>query len=92
MADFRAEPTPNPNSLKLTTTAGPFIKEGMVSFNSPEEASDHPMGEPLMRIPGVVNIFILPQFLTVTKQPAASWEEVLPKVKQALQPHFDATA
>jgi len=89
MPDFRAESTPNPNSLKITTDTGPFIKEGMASFSAVAEAEGHALGEPIMRIPGVDNVFILPQFLTVTKQPAAAWEKVLPKVKQVLRSHFE---
>lgn len=89
MPDFRAESTPNPNSLKMTTDAGPFLNDGMESFNTLTEAEGHPLGEPILRIPGVDNVFILPQFLTVTKQPAATWEKVLPKVKQVLRSYFE---
>ncbi|NBC01863.1 MAG: scaffolding protein [Bacteroidetes bacterium] len=89
MPDFRSESTPNPNSLKITTDAGPFIEEGMASFNAVAEAEGHPLGGPILRIPGVDNVFILPQFLTITKQPAATWENVLPKVKQVLRSHFE---
>lgn len=89
MADFRAESTPNPNSLKITTDAGPFITEGMESFSTVPDAEGHSLGGPILRIPGVDNVFILPQFLTVTKAPAAAWENVLPKVKEVLRSHFD---
>ncbi len=88
MPEFRTEPTPNPDSVKITSDHGPFIDGGMESFSSIEEAADHPLGSTLLRIPGIANVFIMPQFVTVTKQPAASWDEVMPKVKQALSSHF----
>lgn len=90
MPRFDVEPTPNPNSLKITTDAGHFIDTGMESFASPEEAGSHPLGSRLFSIAGVANVFILPQFLTVTKTPAANWNSVLPKLKETLKSYFDA--
>lgn len=88
MADFHAQPTPNPNSLKLTTDAGPFIDHGMESFGSSGEAEAHPLGRRLFAIDGVVNVFVLPNFLTITKDPGTNWNAVLPRVEQALGDWF----
>lgn len=90
MPTFVKEPTPNPNSLKITSPEGSFIESGMESFNSAEEAQHHPLGRDLFRIRGVSNIFILPQFVTVTKHPAANWDEIMPMVEQTLSEHFKA--
>ena len=89
MPRFDTEPTPNPNSLKITTDAGAFIESGMESFSSPEAAQNHPLGSRLFAVRGVANVFILPQFLTVSKSPAANWNEILPQVKQVLQDYFE---
>jgi hypothetical protein len=88
MPRFNTEPTPNPNSLKITTDAGAFIAGGMESFASAAEAAHHPLGSRIFAISGVVNVFILPQFLTVTKTPEASWKQLLPDLKAALEAHF----
>ncbi|HEX7070517.1 MAG TPA: NifU N-terminal domain-containing protein [Rhodothermales bacterium] len=88
MPRFNTDPTPNPNSLKFTTDAGLFIPSGMESFSSAAEAEAHPLGSRLFAIPGVANVFILPQFLTITKTPAANWNVLLPKVRAALEAHF----
>ena len=92
MPTFQTHPTPNPNSIKITTDGESFIESGMESFNTPEEAAGHPLGRRLFAVPGLVNVFILPQFVTVTKHPATGWDAVLPKVEGALHAHFTDAA
>ncbi len=92
MSSFRFHGTPNPNSLKITTDRGAFIAEGMRSFAGAEAAADHPLGAALFEIEGVVNVFILPQFLTVTIAPGTDWEAILPAVEAALERHFEPAA
>ncbi|ARA92625.1 hypothetical protein AWN76_005220 [Rhodothermaceae bacterium RA] len=92
MPTFRTHLTPNPNSIKITTDAGPFIDSGMLSFNTPTEAEGHDLAEQLFRTPGLAGVFIMPDFLTVTKQPAATWDDVLPTVKSILADYFGRAA
>lgn len=89
MATFQTHPTPNPNSRKITTHAGPFVEEGLASFDSAEEARDHPLGEPLFSIQGVENVLIMPDFLTITKNPGANWDQLMRKVTSILEDHFE---
>jgi len=88
MAHFVTPPTPNPNSLKITTHLGTFIEQGMESFGAPAQAEGHPLGAPLFSVTGVTNVFILPQFLTVTKATDADWDVILPMVNEILSAHF----
>lgn len=90
MPSFNTEPTPNPNSVKITTDDGPFLENGMVSLASPEDAEQHPLGPPLFAIDGVTNVLILPQFVTLSKDSTADWNDVLPHVKRVLQNHLSA--
>ena len=92
MPRFDTEPTPNPNALKITTNAGRFIETGMESFTSANDAQDHPLGSRIFSLDGVSNVFILPQFLTVTKTPAASWNDLLPRLKQLLTAYFEESS
>ncbi|PSR02951.1 MAG: scaffolding protein [Bacteroidetes bacterium QS_8_68_28] len=92
MPDFNTESTPNPNSLKITTDAGPFIEEGLASFGSAEEAEGHPLGERLFSLAGVENLLVMPEFLTVTKGAGTEWDLLLPKVERVLEAHFDAAS
>ncbi len=89
MAYYDTQPTPNPNSLKIVTDAGPFIENGLLSFGSEEEAKQHPLGRLLFAVPGVSNVLILPQFLTVTKHPASAWDTLLPKLEAVLSSYFE---
>ncbi|MFQ5570158.1 MAG: NifU N-terminal domain-containing protein [Rhodothermales bacterium] len=89
MPRFNTHLTPNPNSLKITTDAGDFIESGMESFSTVEEAARHPLGKLLFAIRGMANIFVLPQFVTITKTPSADWDEMLPLVDRALDAYFE---
>lgn len=88
MPSFQAQGTPNPNSIKIITDGPSFISEGMESFNSAHEAEAHALGRRLFAVPGVANVFILPQFVTVTKHPASRWADVMPGVEAALDAYF----
>lgn len=90
MPSFDVQTTPNPNSMKITTDAGRFTENGMVAFASAEEAADHPLGRRLFTIEGVDNVLILPDFVTITKTPPASWNDLLPAVEDVLAAHFDS--
>lgn len=88
MPSFQTQGTPNPNSIKIVTDGPSFIEEGMESFNSVQEAEGHPLGQRIFSLPGIANVFILPQFVTVTKHPATNWDILLPKVEEVLHDYF----
>ena len=87
MPDVTAHPTPNPNSLKFTLDGARFTEEKHLAFTTPEEAAEHPLGNALFAVRGVTNVFIVPDFATITKHPAASWDLIVPAVEQIVQEH-----
>ena len=89
MAQIDIEPTPNPNSLKITAAGRSFIPSGMESFNSAAEAGNHPLGSRLFETGGVMNVFILPQFMTVTKRPEVEWDDIFPAIEQIIEAHLE---
>lgn len=89
MATTHAESTPNPNSLKFTADEGRFLEGGMAAFSSKEEAKDHALARRLFSLSGVEDVFITPEFVTVTKQPAADWALTKPKIETILQEHLE---
>jgi hypothetical protein len=89
MATAQAEPTPNPNSLKFTTDDGPF-HDGMAAYSSAEEAADHPLAHRLFSVSGVDDVFITPQFVTVSKAPDVDWDNVKSDVETILTEHLEA--
>ena len=84
------EPTPNPNSLKITVPGSQFLASGLESFSSAAEASGSPLGRALFDVPGVANVFIVPQFLTLTKRPEVDWDDLLPRVEQVIEDYLSA--
>lgn len=89
MATIKAEPTPNPNSLKFETDQGRFIDDRMAAFSSKEEAESHPLARRLFSISGVTDVFITPEFVTVSKQPAVEWSQAKSEIETLLQEHLE---
>lgn len=89
MATTHAESTPNPNSLKFTADEGRFLEEGMISVSSAESAEEHDLARRLFSLSGVEDVFITPEFVTVTKQAAADWTHTKPKIETILQEHLE---
>ena len=84
MAPLRAHPTPNPNSLKFTLAGARFLDTGLRSFSSPEDATGDPLGSALFAVRGISNVFVVPDFVTVTKHPAAHWDQLMPSIERIL--------
>lgn len=81
-------PTPNPNSMKITVDRT-VIDSGSKTFDSESEAASNPLASALFKIGGVASVFMLNNFITVTKQPAADWKAMLPELEKTVRAHFD---
>lgn len=80
-------PTPNANALKFVV--GRRLTEGRSqTFRSAEEAVGHPLAAGLFAVPGVVQVFVLNDFVTVTRDPAAAWEEIAGRAETAIREHL----
>lgn len=86
---IQVERTPNPNSLKFMTTEGAFPENEIVAISSTAEADRHPLGHRLFAIEGVADVFITPEFVTVSKEPSASWEDLRETVETALTEYLE---
>jgi hypothetical protein len=84
-AKVKFDPTPNPHAGKFTV--GRTLVEGRRgrSYDSAEAAADDPVAAPLMALEGVRGVFMVADFVTVTKAPEASWAELAPRVQAALR-------
>jgi hypothetical protein len=87
---IQVEKTPNPNSLKFTDTDGRFFHDDIVAISSQAEADRHQLGELLFSISGIDDVFITPEFVTVSKAAATDWEEVQGDIKSTLADYLDA--
>ena len=74
-----AHPTPNPNAMKFTVAGGLPDPERR-SFTSAADASGHALGAALFALGGVASLFMVNDFVTVTKAPDAAWPELAPRV------------
>lgn len=81
--DVRPEPTPNPNALRFSLSA-PVLGDRPRSFGKAEAAVGTPWAERLFAIPGVVSLFGLKDFLTITKAPSADWGAIVPTAVEVL--------
>lgn len=87
MANVTYQPTPNPNSLKFVVDR-PVVESGSESYMNAEDAQKSPVASALFAIEGVAGVFMLGNFITVTKSPEAAWDALLPQVEQVLTEHF----
>lgn len=82
-----AEHTPNPESVKLVVHLA-VESQGCRDFDDPTQASaGSPLAARLFRIEGVRRVYVDSGFVTVTKDPAASWEDLGQPLVRALQEH-----
>ncbi|NJD10774.1 MAG: scaffolding protein [Gemmatimonadetes bacterium] len=84
-ADVRFQPTPNPNAGKFSV--GRAVVEGKASrsWYSAAQAASDPLAAELFAVDGVASLFMVEDFVTVTKRPDAQWPQLAPRVIAALQ-------
>jgi hypothetical protein len=82
---IRFDETPNPQAGKFTV--GRTLVEGRrgMTFDSPQAAAGDAIAARLLAEPGVRAVFIVADFVTVTKHPDAAWAELAPRVQAALR-------
>jgi hypothetical protein len=81
----RFQATPNPNAGKFVV--GRTVVEGKSSrsFYTAEQAAADPVAAALFELDGVASIFMVDDFVTVTKQAVAEWSDLIPRVTSTLE-------
>ena len=85
MASASPSPTPNPNALKFTLDT---TLPATVNVKSADAAGDDPFAREVFAAGGVVSIFGLNDFVTVTKEPDADWDPIVAAVQSAAAQHL----
>lgn len=80
--------TPNPNAGKFVVSRKVAPVGTSRSYYDPEEARTDPVARALMRLPGVRSIFMVDDFVTVTKTPLARWDDLAPRIQEAIREHL----
>jgi hypothetical protein len=84
------QPTPNVNALKFVTNRR--VTEGRSqTFRSADDAAGSALAATLLSIPGVVQVFFLNDFITVTRDPAADWNTIAGEVERLIRGHLSTT-
>ncbi len=76
--------TPNVNALKFVVNRR--LTEGRSrTFRTAAEAAEVPYAQQLLQIPGVVQVFVLNDFVTITRDPQADWNAIIGPAEEILR-------
>lgn len=81
----RFQPTPNPAAGKFVVGRPTAPAGASRSYASVDEAADNPLARALLALDGVRSVFMVSDFVTVSKEPAADWERLAPEVAAILE-------
>ncbi|WP_411347966.1 NifU N-terminal domain-containing protein [Paenibacillus sp. WLX2291] len=81
---IQLQPTPNPNAVKINADQTIFEGAGSKSVKA-GDTTDHALAQALVNIDGVDNIFGMRDFVTVSKLPDASWDDIMPQVEKIFE-------
>ncbi len=84
------ESSPNPNSMKFMLNFM-LISDG-VSFDFPDTASAQncPLAQELFGFDYIDRVFLMNNFITLSKKGDQDWYEVIPEIKAFLKAYFEA--
>ena len=85
MATVRPEDTPNPNAKKFSLDTK---LAASMNFKTAEAAAGNPFATAVFQVPGVVQVFGVNDFVTVTRAPGADWQVIIDGVTAAAADHL----
>ncbi len=83
---LRTKPTPNPDALQFVLNAQ-ILSYGKKSYVSKAECENDKLGQALFSVNGVLNVYIMDNFLTVTKDPLMDWAPLSSQVWKCIDTH-----
>jgi hypothetical protein len=84
----RFQATPNPNAGKFVVNRKVVEGASSKSFYNADDAVDHPLASALFELEGVHSLFMVDDFVTVTKSADAEWSALIPEVQAAIEQVF----
>jgi len=82
--DITVQPTPNPNALKFILDLD-VMKEGKVSFKTPQDCKEIPLAAALFDLRGVDQIHFFQNVITVSKFSFEDWDNLEPAVQTCIE-------
>lgn len=83
-----AQETPNPQACRFVVDQPVQDESRGRFFTSVDDAADEPLAHRLLSADGVAAVLLLPTSVTVTKDEAASWDDVERTAREILDEHF----
>ncbi len=80
---IKVSATPNPNAMKFTVDRK-LLESGSRSYSTRFEALDDELASAIFEVEGVQSLFFMADFITVTKDPGAAWEGIVPDVTSVI--------
>lgn len=80
---LRAEPTPNPNAVKLIFDQKLTIG-GSRNYTKKDDAFDSPLAQQIFDIHGVEAVFLNEDAVTISKTPGGIWDFIFSKVNEVV--------
>ena len=76
--------TPNENAMKYTLNCN-AIESGHKTYANAEAAADSPVAKALFAIDGVTQVFLMADFISVTKKPETKWSSLEAPIIDAIK-------
>ena len=89
VVDVYTEMTPNPETMKFVTDVMLF-SDRSADFADEASAKDSALATELFGFPFVKGVFIMNNFVTVTKTPDAEWTEIIPTLREFVKNYVEA--
>lgn len=80
--------TPNEHALKFTIDR-PAVESGHKTYANAAAANESPVAKALFGLEGVASVFLMADFITVTKTPDANWDNLQSAAVEAIKASFD---
>ena len=80
--------SPNEHALKFTIDR-PAIESGHKTYANAADAAESPVAKALFGLEGVASVFLMADFITVTKKPEVSWDTLQSAAVEAIKASFD---
>tara|TARA_B100000029_G_scaffold398790_1_gene397353 strand:+ start:126 stop:392 length:267 start_codon:yes stop_codon:yes gene_type:complete len=76
--------TPNENAMKYTLNCN-AIESGHKTYANADAAEESPVAKALFAIVGVSQVFLMADFISVTKKPEANWDNMEAAILDAIK-------
>ncbi|MCB9262140.1 MAG: NifU family protein [Flavobacteriales bacterium] len=84
-----SEATPNPESMKFVSNKM-ILANDSVDFRSKDKVKNSPLATALFEYPYVKGVFIMNNFISITKSVDYEWFDVIPTLKKFIQEYLQA--